>query len=354
MVTDYYEILQVHPRADADAIAAAYQRLRSLYDPARLDGAAEELILLARSKRELIDRAYATLSDPVLRANYDAELATTAPPAAVAPQPSSTMLNADVPSDAIDYRPLPPAHGQERGRDFQSQPVSAAARSAGRAVNIPRQSRTWVAPVVITVALLAVVVVASYLLTDAGTPAAPAATAAPAAATATPSPMDAAEALIPEAKQRAEANPNDSQAWIDYGNLLYDSVQVVREMQPDSALYQQRLPRWREASQAYSRALAIEPNNWMVRTDLGVSNCLYGVGTSNQSLVSEGIAAARMAQQQAPDDPRVLLNLGQCLVSSDPPQATEALEHWQRVITISPDSPLASQARLLITRYSAK
>ncbi len=73
MSQDLYEILQVHPRADADAIAAAYQRLRELYDPARLDGAADELLELARSKRDMIEHAYAVLSDPVRRATYDAE-----------------------------------------------------------------------------------------------------------------------------------------------------------------------------------------------------------------------------------------------------------------------------------------
>src|SRR5438128_9384731 len=79
MAQDYYEILQVHPRADADAIAASYQRLRELYDPARLDGAADELIELARQRRDAIERAYAVLSDPVRRTAYDQEQAALAP-----------------------------------------------------------------------------------------------------------------------------------------------------------------------------------------------------------------------------------------------------------------------------------
>src|SRR5215217_7185382 len=70
---DYYETLQVHPRADAEAIKAAYARLRELYDPNRLDGAADELVSLARAKRDVIERAYAVLSDPARRAAYDAE-----------------------------------------------------------------------------------------------------------------------------------------------------------------------------------------------------------------------------------------------------------------------------------------
>src|SRR4051812_21472520 len=72
---DYYETLQVHLRADATAIEAAYARLRELYDPARLDGAADELVDLARTKRDAIERAYAVLSDSGRRAAYDAEQA---------------------------------------------------------------------------------------------------------------------------------------------------------------------------------------------------------------------------------------------------------------------------------------
>src|SRR6185503_19081602 len=75
MTQDYYETLQVHPRADVAAIDAAYARLRELYDPARLDGAADELVDLARRKRDAIERAYAVLSDSARRATYDQEQA---------------------------------------------------------------------------------------------------------------------------------------------------------------------------------------------------------------------------------------------------------------------------------------
>ena len=71
MTQDYYEVLQVHPRADATAVEAAYTRLCELYDPNRLDGAADELVDLARAKRDAIERAYAVLSDPDRRAAYD-------------------------------------------------------------------------------------------------------------------------------------------------------------------------------------------------------------------------------------------------------------------------------------------
>src|SRR5215210_2123906 len=79
IMQDYYETLQVHPRADATAIEAAYARLRELYDPAKLDGAADELVDLARAKRDAIEHAYEILNDPVRRAAYDEEQAALGP-----------------------------------------------------------------------------------------------------------------------------------------------------------------------------------------------------------------------------------------------------------------------------------
>jgi cytochrome c-type biogenesis protein CcmH/NrfG len=176
----------------------------------------------------------------------------------------------------------------------------------------------------------------------------------PAAAppTPTPSPFDAFEASIPQARQAAQQNPASAQAWIDLGNVLYDSVQVVRESAPDSMIYQQRLGRWLEATTAYSQALALTPDNASVRADMGASSCFYGAGTGDQSFVRDGTAQVRRAAQAAPTDERVLLSLGQCLVSTQPPQTAEAIASWQQIIKLAPSSPMASQAQMLITKYS--
>jgi cytochrome c-type biogenesis protein CcmH/NrfG len=198
--------------------------------------------------------------------------------------------------------------------------------------------------------MLVLIVAISLGMTGGGaSPAAPPA----AGPTPTPSPLDAFEAEIPAARQIAEQNPNDPSAWIDYGNILYNSAEIVRENAPDSTLYQQRLPRWLEATQAYSRALTLDPGNAGVRGDLGVSACFYGVGMSDQTLVRTGISEARRAAQAAPDDARVLLNLGHCLVSAQPPQSQEAITQWKRAVEVAPPgSPLAIQAQQLISQYS--
>lgn len=63
---DYYEALQVHPKADHEVIAKAYRVLIAKHHPDR--GGNEDF-----AKR--LNIAYETLSDPELRARYDRERA---------------------------------------------------------------------------------------------------------------------------------------------------------------------------------------------------------------------------------------------------------------------------------------
>jgi tetratricopeptide (TPR) repeat protein len=361
MSQDYYETLQVHPKADQDAITAAYARLCELYDPAKLDGAAEELSDLARQRRDAIERAFAVLGDPTRRAAYDAEQAAPAheqqstsndqrPQLGSRPGSRSGTLWAVLSSDdhqkIPDYRPLPPARRAERARDFDAYPVRQP--PAGRQAARKKTSR-WTAPLALGGLLVLIVAISLGMTGGGASPATPPA----AGPTPTPSPLDAFEAEIPAAKQIAEQNPNDPRAWIDYGNILYNSAEIVRENAPESTLYEQRLPRWLEATQAYSRALTLDPGNASVRGDLGVSACFYGVGKSDQTLVRVGISEARRAAHAAPDDARVLLNLGHCLVSAQPPQSEEAIAQWRRAVEVAPPgSPLATQAQQLISQYS--
>jgi curved DNA-binding protein CbpA len=352
MTQDHYEILQVHPKADQNAIAAAYARLSDLYAPARLDGVAEELVELARQKRDSIERAYAVLGDPTRRANYDAEQALVNDATSDERRKTKDEGNRNSggvvrPQAALDYRPLPPARRTERSRDFNAQPLRPSDMPpAGRQVT-RRATRRWVAPAILA-GLAAIVLAISTILTNGG-----AAPAGPVAqATATPSPLDAFESEIPAAQQIAQQNPTDARAWIDYGNILYNSAEVVRENAPDSPVYQQRMPRWLQATEAYSRALTLDPSNASVRADLGVSACFYGAGTGDQSFVRTGVAETRRAATALPEDPRVLLNLGHCLASEQPPQVQEAVVQWKRAIEVAPpDSPFAMQAQQLIDQY---
>jgi curved DNA-binding protein CbpA len=346
---DYYETLQVHPRADATAIEAAYTRLCALYDPARLDGAADELVDMARAKRDLIERAYAVLSDPIRRASYDEEQAALRaddrPPTTDHQEPEARRQSSVVgrqDEEALDYHPLPAARRTERPRGFDADPVRAPMRAHGRTVGRAAQ-RAWTAPAALALSLTLIVVASLALTGGGGPPAAP--------PTPTVSPFDAFEASIPPARQATQQNPTSAQTWIDLGNVLYDSAQVVREQAPESLIYQQRLSRWLEATSAYSQALALTPDNASVRADMGASSCFYGAGTGDQSFVRDGTEQVRRAAKDAPNDERVLLSLGQCLISTQPPQTAEAIASWQQIIKLTPSSPLATQAQLLIAKY---
>ncbi|KIG13084.1 hypothetical protein DB30_00549 [Enhygromyxa salina] len=59
---DYYELLGVGPEADTDEVLRAYQRELANRDPDTPDPA----------RARLVDAAFAVLSDPVARAEYDA------------------------------------------------------------------------------------------------------------------------------------------------------------------------------------------------------------------------------------------------------------------------------------------
>lgn len=79
-MSDYYEVLQVHPRAESEVIRAAYRTLARKYHP-DLGGDPSRMIAL--------NDAWDVLGDPVRRAEYDAVRARAAGvPAGGAARPS--------------------------------------------------------------------------------------------------------------------------------------------------------------------------------------------------------------------------------------------------------------------------
>jgi curved DNA-binding protein CbpA len=77
-VADYYEVLQVHPSADAEVIRAAYRILARKYHP---DHGGDPRRMIA------LNDAWDVLGDPVRRAAYDAARASTASTVAARPGP---------------------------------------------------------------------------------------------------------------------------------------------------------------------------------------------------------------------------------------------------------------------------
>ena len=109
----HYEVLEVAPRATRDEIRTSYEKLRRLLGPGSLAvyslvEPAEQQALVSR-----LDEAWAVLSDPAARRNYDASLGL-APPAA-APVRSSfhdalAAIRGEAPPapERVDVAPPPP------------------------------------------------------------------------------------------------------------------------------------------------------------------------------------------------------------------------------------------------------
>lgn len=359
---DFYEILQVHPKADQETIQAAYERMRKRYDPSLLEGAADELIDMARRKRDDLDHAYAVLSDAERRTDYDRELHTMQ--TAATPQPTAdTHIGSEIDDltedDLLDYRPLPPANRTERNENFDSQPLLTAEQIIRERKRRSKRSSFLGTPAAVTAILTFVIGFASLLITKGGVPNFDHGAMM---AQQTMQPQDEqgmAEQLTSQyegqivlARQAAKAAPENPNAWIGLGNTLYDSVQIIYEHMPDSEVYQELIPRWIQASEAYSQALALDPDNAVVRSDMAVSLCNYGTGINTPSYIEQGIEEARRASEQAPDNGRVLLNLGTCLISQNPPHTEEALNVWHKVLQL-PDieEGLMVQAQRLIAKH---
>ncbi|WP_298820408.1 J domain-containing protein [Chloroflexus sp.] len=365
-MNDYYEILQVHPKADAEAIRAAYERLRERYAPERLEGAAEELIELARRRRDEIERAYSVLSDPQRRAEYDRRLQDMLRPTppAVHSESDPALAEAATDDDLIDFRPLPPARRQERPPGFNPQPYlnprsASAPVQRGRAV--PPSQPVWLLPSLIVAAATFSIVLGTLISTMVVAPA-PAAPINPTAPIAQPTPtlrdiLSEFDGQVIAAQQVTAQVPDNPAAWINLGNALFDSVVYVREQLASGdaetqRIYQERLPRWLEAVDAYRKALELQPDNDVVRADIAASLCYYGLDTGNPQRAQEGLAEAEKALQAAPQNARVLLSHGICLVAIEPPQTERAIEQWQLVLSIPGVNPgLQLQAQILINEY---
>jgi len=355
---DFYEILQVHPKADQETIHSAYERLSQRYHSSRLEGAADELVEMAKHKRDYLDRAYAVLSDRERRADYDRAQQVQKQPPLASPD---TMSDDETDEERIDYRPLPPARRQERADDFDSQPLLSNEQLAKERVRQKKRSSFLGKPSAIAAVLTFIIGFVSLLITEGAAPhsqhgAMPQGEAVQQIEKTTveklTSQYDEQIVLARQATNSAPQNPN---AWIGLGNTLYDSVQVVLEHVPESESYLALLPRWIEASEAYSKALALQPDNAVVRSDMAVSLCNYGSGMNDPSYTKQGIEEARRAFEQNSQEGRVLLNLGTCLVSQNPPQTQEAIESWHKILQLSDiDEGIVTQAQRMIAKYQEK
>jgi len=101
---DYYEVLQVHPMAEAEVVQAAYRRLAMKYHPDVSPGAQSQ------QRMAQLNQAYEVLRDPQKRRAYDRQRGGAA--ASPAPTPAYTSSHVDVVPGKLDFGAV--ALGQSR------------------------------------------------------------------------------------------------------------------------------------------------------------------------------------------------------------------------------------------------
>jgi cytochrome c-type biogenesis protein CcmH/NrfG len=135
-----------------------------------------------------------------------------------------------------------------------------------------------------------------------------------------PTPGDNFQARIVQMQQVVARDPKNVEAWIQLGNDYFDT------RQPQKAI------------DAYERALELRPNNPNVLTDQGV---MYrDVGQFQKAL-----ANFQRANQADPKHVQSLYNMG-VVYLNDLRQPKKAIEMWNKVIQIAPQSEQAQQARV--------
>ena len=88
MRSSYYDLLGIATAASADDIGKAFRREMAKYHPDKVQHLAEEFQRLAAARAAELTQAYRTLTEPELRARYDANL-TVPPTSRVVEQPDA-------------------------------------------------------------------------------------------------------------------------------------------------------------------------------------------------------------------------------------------------------------------------
>ncbi len=154
-------------------------------------------------------------------------------------------------------------------------------------------------------------------------PAAPPAPAAPADA----APLDAA-ARIDVARRLVEQDPKNVRAWIDLGNLYFDTKQPQKSVD------------------AYAKALELAPANPDVLTDQGVMYRALGD-------YDRAVANFQKATEVDPRHLQSLYNLG-VVYAFDLKETPKAEAVWNKLIQLAPQSDNANQARQALAQLHAK
>ena len=138
-----------------------------------------------------------------------------------------------------------------------------------------------------------------------------------------PSPIEVASE-IQALKDIVKKDPKNLSAWVELGNLYFDSNQP------------------KEAIEAYSQYLAIKPDNPDVRTDMGIMYRKLGD-------FDRAIEEFRKAVQSDPKHTNSRYNLGLVLLH-DKHDIKAAVKAWEDYLKVDPNSERAQRIRAQIEK----
>jgi curved DNA-binding protein CbpA len=317
---DYYALLQVAPNATSEQINVAYERQRDLYSQERFADSEPEVQALWVEKVKQLEAAFVVLRDPELRVVYDRK-------------------RVGASAQAIDFKPLAPARGQERSEREESEERPRAPRSSAK-----QGWQAWIAPAAVALgalALLLVVVLSGVRTTDGRE------------ALATPTIRGVVLPYADEEIRQLTAvaqTENTAAAWVTLGNALFDNLQTMREQAPQSPQYRGQIARWLDVAQAYERSLELQDNQ-TVRSDRAIALFNYGQDAGDQQRLAEALAQVEQSIAQDVTEPRALINYGLILAQVQPPRREQAFAQWRKLLEIAPDSPEARAAERLLQSY---
>jgi cytochrome c-type biogenesis protein CcmH/NrfG len=138
-----------------------------------------------------------------------------------------------------------------------------------------------------------------------------------------PSPVELSS-KIQALKEMIKKDPQNLSAWAELGNLYFDSDQP------------------REAIDAYSKYLAVKPDNPDVRTDMGIMYRKLGD-------FDRALKEFRKAAQSDPNHINSRYNIGLVLLH-DKQDMKGAIEAWEEYLKVDPKSERAERIRSQIDR----
>lgn len=137
-----------------------------------------------------------------------------------------------------------------------------------------------------------------------------------------------------------KANPKNLEAWIALGNAYFDWANLEMQLASSSKDREKAATKaaayWSQAVKAYQQALALDPTNPSVRTDMAI--CYYQLGQ-----VDEAVKELKEVLSKRSDFAPAYFHLGLVYKSQNKPK--EAQKAWEKFLKLEPSGQNADFVR---------